>query len=51
MTIKAEPGQFVGKSSDGYKMTAVVILHNEDSEQFEKDLDFVNNNVCIVTKK
>lgn len=51
LSIKAEPGQFVGKSSDGYKMTAVVILHNEDSEQFEKDLDFVNNNVCIVTKK
>ena len=51
LSIKAEPGQFVGKSSDGYKTTAVVILHNEDSEQFKKDLDFVNNNVCIVTKK
>lgn len=51
LSIKHEPGEFIGKSSDGFKMTAVVILHNEDSEQFEKDLNFVNNKVYVLTKK
>lgn len=51
LSVKHEPGEFIGKSSDGYKMTAVVILHNEDAEQFKKDLDFVNSNVYAETKK
>lgn len=50
VSIKAKPGQYIGKSSDGYKMAAVVILHNSNVEQFNKDLDFVNNKVCAETK-
>ena len=48
--IKAEPGKFIGKSSDGYKMAACVMLHNSDAAQFQKDLDYVNTHVCIETK-
>lgn len=48
-SIKAKSSQFVGLSSDGYKMCAVIILHNEDSEKFNEDLDFVNNNVYVKT--
>ena len=50
LSIKPEVGQFIGKSSDGYKMAAVVILHHSDSAQFEKDLDFVNKNVRVITE-
>ena len=50
LSIKAEPGNFIGKSSDGYKMTAVVMLHNADAEQFNKDLNFVNTEVFVETK-
>lgn len=47
---KANKGSFVGKAADGYKMCAIVILHNSDAEQFNKDLDFVNKHVHVVTK-
>lgn len=50
LAIKAEPGKFIGKSSDGFKAAAIIILHHADAEVFAKDLDFVNNNVHIVTK-
>jgi hypothetical protein len=43
-------GDLIGKAGDGYKRSAVVILHNSDSAQFKKDLDFVRNNVSIITK-
>lgn len=36
--IKAKEGQYIGKSSDGYKMTAVVILANASPEVFNEDL-------------
>lgn len=49
LSVKAAAGSYVGKSSEGYKMTAVVILHNEDQDQFEKDLDFINKNVRVET--
>jgi hypothetical protein len=48
-TIKQKIGDFVGSSSDGYKMCAIIILCNKDVEQFNKDLDFVNKNVSVVT--
>ncbi len=50
LSIKARPGAFIGKSADGYKMAAVVILHNSNDEQFTKDLDFVTNNCHVQTK-
>lgn len=50
LNIKATVGSYVGKSSDGYKMCAIIILHNTDAAQFQKDLIFVNDAVQIVTK-
>lgn len=49
LTLQAKLGTFVGKSSSGYKMCAIVMLHNHDTEQFQKDLDFLNTNVSVVT--
>ncbi len=49
ISIKADPGKFIGKSSDGYKMAAVLILHNSDPEQFARDLEFVNSQVSVET--
>lgn len=48
-SVKQSYGQFVGSSSDGYKMCAIIILHNADGEQFSKDLAYVNDNVRVVT--
>lgn len=50
LAVKADPGKFIGKSSDGFKATAIIILHHKDAAVFARDLDFVNNNVKIVTK-
>lgn len=50
LKVKAEPGQSVGKSSDGFKATAIIVLHHEDNEVFAQDLEFVNENVEIVTR-
>ena|GEM_PF-447614 len=46
-SVKAKLGNFVGKAGDGYKMCAVVILHNSDEKQFENDLSFVNEYVSV----
>jgi biotin carboxylase len=50
LSVKAKIGNYVGKSSGGYKMCAVVMLHNENADQFKKDLDFVNQKVRVLTK-
>jgi len=49
LSIKPNLGEFVGKAGDGYKMCAVVILHHNDTAQFNKDLDFVNKSVYVET--
>jgi biotin carboxylase len=49
--VKPKPGAFVGKSSDGYKMCAVVILHHTSSTQFTEDKAFVDHNVYVVTER
>lgn len=49
LSIKAEVGQYAGKAADGYKMCAVIILHHADSQQFERDLGFVNRAVRVTT--
>lgn len=46
---KVELGDHVGLSSEGHKMCAVVMLHNEDHEQFARDLAWFNQNVCVLT--
>ena len=48
-SLKVEPGATVGKAADGYKMCAVIMLHNQDTAQFNKDLEFINQNVRVVT--
>ncbi len=50
LSIKAAPGDYIGKAADGYKMAAVVILHSDDSEQFEQDLVYVNQHCYVVTE-
>lgn len=50
LSIKAKQGDYVGKSADGHKMCVIVMLHNKDREQFERDLSFVNNDVSVITK-
>ncbi len=47
--IKQPVGSYVGKSSEGYKMCAIIILHNADTAAFDRDLAFVNDNVFIET--
>ena len=47
--LKAKYGQFAGKSADGYKMCAVIILHDSNKAQFNKDLRFVNEEVYVET--
>lgn len=50
VSIKALPGDIIGKSSDGYKATVIIILHNTDKKQFDSDLDFVNKKVSVVVE-
>lgn len=47
VSIKAKPGQHVGKAADGHKMCAVIILNNSDTQQFNKDLAFINDSVHV----
>ncbi len=50
LSIKAEVGKHIGKSSDGFKAAAILILHHKDPETFAQDLQFVNNNVKVITE-
>lgn len=47
--IKQPIGSFVGKSSDGYKMCAIIMLHNSSKLQYNSDLEFINNHIEIIT--
>lgn len=49
LAIQAQPGDYIGKSSDGYKMTAIVILHHADKAQFTTDLAYLNQHVRVLT--
>ena len=42
------PGDLVGKGSDGFKNSALIILHNPDERQFAEDLDYIRKNVSVV---
>lgn len=46
---KVTPGATVGKAANGYKMCAIIMLHNSNAEEFAADLEFVNKNVHVVT--
>lgn len=49
--IKQNFGSFVGKSSDGYKMCAIIILYSQNESQFNQDLRYVTSkcNVLVET--
>lgn len=49
LNIKSRSGQHVSKSSEGHKMCAMIMLHNSDAEQFQKDLEFINQHVSVET--
>ncbi|MNQ92998.1 hypothetical protein D3C85_1084420 [compost metagenome] len=50
LSVKATLSTFTGKAADGYKMAAVVMLHNQDHSQFQQDLDFIAASVAVETK-
>lgn len=50
ISLKQTIGSFVDKSSKGYKMCAIIVLHNNNKNQFQEDLEYINSNVHVVTK-
>lgn len=48
--VKQPYNQYVGKSSEGYKMCAIVILASPNKDVFNKDLEFVSSKVKVVTE-
>lgn len=49
LSIKATDGQYVGKSSDGYKMCAVILLGNDNPNDMQRDLDYISSHVTVLT--
>jgi len=49
LSIKAEEGEHIGKAADGFKMAAVIILHNNDDTQFQHDLNYISKSVAVET--
>ena len=49
VSVKAKLKTHVGKSADGYKMCAVVIIGSSDFTQFNKDLEYIRSNVSVQT--
>ena len=50
LSIKSKPGQETGKAANGFKTSAIVVLHSSDVEQFNQDLAFVTEQVAILTE-
>lgn len=50
LIVKAKVGSIVGKSSDGFKAAAIVVLHHPKPDVFARDLEFVNKNVKVITR-
>ena len=49
LSLHAQTGDFVGKSSDGFKMCAMVLLHNSDPQKFSADVAYLNEQVYVLT--
>lgn len=47
-SLKPQPGDSIGRSSHGFKASAVVILTADDRQQFNQDLAFVTSEVRII---
>lgn len=48
---KVELGEFVGKSSDGFKACAIIILHAASEQQFLADTAFLREKVSVTTRE
>lgn len=51
LSVKATAGEYTGKSSDGYRAAAVIILSHASKEQFAKDSEYLNAHCVVVTSK
>lgn len=51
LSVKAKEGEYIGKAADGFKMAAVVILHNDQihQTQFNVDLAYITKEVAVAT--
>lgn len=49
LATKTETGRYTGRAADGYKMCAVTLLLNRDSETFAKDLAYIREHVSVQT--
>ena len=49
LSIRAQPGDYVGKSGDGFKAVAVLMLHNQNANTLYADLEYVKKHVHVVT--
>lgn len=50
LTQRAQIGEKVGLSKDGYKFCSAVILHHADEHQFAQDCQFIEQQVRVLTK-
>lgn len=50
LSIKAKAGEYVGKSADGFRAVAIVILASDDREQFLRDVAFLDTSCHVVTQ-
>jgi biotin carboxylase len=50
VSVKYKPGDEVGKSSKGFKAACVIVIIHDDQKIFQKDLDYINENVSISVK-
>jgi phosphoribosylamine-glycine ligase len=49
LKIKVQKGEEIGLSSDGYRAACIVLLHNQDQNTFFNDLQYIEQNVIILT--
>jgi ATP-grasp domain len=49
LSIKAKPNEKVGLSKDGFRACGYIVLHHADREQFDRDFEFIKNNVHVKT--
>ena len=49
LSIKAKSDAVIGKAADGYKAVAIVILAHHDSNQLQRDLEYITLQCQVVT--
>lgn len=48
-SVKAKPSAYIGKSADGYKAAAIIILANDDPATFTRDKNFIDTHCHVMT--